>query len=173
MLGIDRIVDFIIEKVEEAIPCFTVNAWERAAVLRNGVVHRIRGPGLHWKISFFENPNIISVVTTTMDTPIQTLTTSDKKAVSISAVVKYNIFDVEKYTTEIYDAIDALSDITQGHIMTESHVMTYDECRDTGTFSNTLTKKVRNDVKKYGIGIEQITIANFIETRNYRLLNEN
>ncbi len=79
---------------------------------------------------------------------------------------------VVKMTTEIYDCTDAIIDLAEGHIMNEVNNATYEECRDTLSLSNTITKKVRNEVKRYGVAIEQITLTSFIKTRNYRLFND-
>lgn len=171
-MGLEKLIDFIFEFITDILPFYVVKVYEKAVVLRFGKVHKIKGQGVWFKIPFVDNPVTYTVVTTTIETPVQTLVTNDDKDVSIKAVVKYNINDVEIHTTSIYDAADAISDITQGHIMNECNNMTYNECRDTLSLSNIITKKVRNEVKRYGIYIEQITLTNFIKTRNIRLFNE-
>lgn len=171
-MGIERIIDFILQFITDFLPFFVVDVYERSVVLRFGKVHRIKDGGFWWKIPFADKPVTYTVVTTTIETPVQSLVTKDDKEVSIKAVVKYNINDVETHTTSIYDATDAIVDLTQGHIMNECNNLTYDECRDTLSLSASITKKVRNEVKRYGIYIEQITLTNFIKTRNIRLFNE-
>ncbi len=171
-MGIERLLDFIFEFINDILPFYVVDVYERSVVLRFGKVNRVRGGGFWWKIPFADKPITYAVVTTTMETPVQSLVTKDDKEVSIKSVVKYNISDVELHTTSIYDAADAISDLTQGHIMNECNNLTYDECRDTYTLGSAITKKVRNEVKKHGIYIEQITLTNFIKTTNIRLFNE-
>lgn len=171
-MGLERIIEFIFEFIADILPFYVVDVYEKSVVLRFGKVHRIREQGFWWKIPFADKPINYTVVTTTIETPVQSLVTKDDKEVSIKSVVKYNISDVEIHTTSIYDATDAICDLTQGHIMNECNNLTYDECRDTLSLSNIITKKVRNEVKKYGIYIEQITLTNFIKTTNVRLFNE-
>lgn len=171
-MGLEKIIDFIIEFITDFLPFFVVKEWEKAVVLRFGRLHRVRSKGFYFKIPFVDDPRAYEVVTTTLETPIQSMVTSDDKDVTIKAVVKYNISDVEKYTTEIFDAQDAVTDLAQGHIMTEINTVTYEQCRDTDALSEKITKKVRAEVKKYGVYIEKVTLTNFIKTRNIRLFND-
>lgn len=171
-MGLEKIIDFIIEFIADFMPFFVVAEFEKTVVLRFGIIHRTKDKGFHWKIPFADNPMSYTVVTTTMETPVQSLVTKDNIGVSIKAVIKYYISDVVIHTTSIYDAADAISDITQGHIANEVSCLTYEECRDTTTLGNTIAKKARAEVKRYGIYIEQVTLTNFIKTHNVRLFND-
>lgn len=171
-MGLDKLIEFLLDMIEDLLPTFTVRVFEQSVVLRFGRIHRVKSAGMYWKIPFLDQPITYMVVTTTIETGVQTLTTEDGEAISINAVVKYNINDVKLHTESIYDAQDAITDITQGHIMNEINHLDYEACRDTVSLSNAITKKVRNEVKRYGIYIEQITLTNFIKTRNYRLFND-
>lgn len=168
-MGLDKIIDFILQFILDFLPVFVVKEWQKSVVLRNGRIHRVKNKGMHLKIPFIDEPVTYVTVTTTMETPTQTLITKDGLEVTMQTVIKYWINDVVLHTTEIYDATDAISDITQGHVANEVNNHTYDECRDTTALGHTISKKVRAEVKKYGVGIESITFTNFIRTRNVRL----
>lgn len=172
-MGLDKIIEFLLGLISDLMPFYVVNVYEKTVVLRGGKIHRVKDQGFYWKIPFLDNPVSYMIATTTMETPVQSLITKDGRSVSIKTIIKYYLSDVELHTTAIYDATDAVSDLTQGHVMSETNSLNYEECRDTAALGNTITKKVRNEVKRYGIYIEQITLTNFIETRNYRLFNEN
>lgn len=171
-MGLEKLIDIIFEFILDILPCFIVKEWEKAVVLRNGKLHRVREKGIYWKFPFFEEPLKYVVVTTTMETPVQTLITSDDQDVTIKAVVKYSLNDVVAHTTQIYDAADAIVDSCQAVIMWEVNSHTYAECRDTSEMSHTITKKARAEVKRYGVYIEQITLTNFIKTRNFRIFKD-
>lgn len=171
-MGLEKIIDFILQFLNDFLPFFTTKEWQETVVLRFGQIHRVQKKGFHFKIPFFDEPIHYSVVTTTMGTLAQTLVTNDNIEVTVKSVIKYRIADVVKHTTEIYDASDAIIDLTEGHIMNQVNIRTYEECRDTLIISNEITKKVRNEVKRYGVEIENITLTNFVKTRNYRLFNE-
>ena len=141
-------------------------------MLRFGKAITVHDPGIHFKIPFVDEPFNIVVITTTMETPVQSIITSDGQDVSITAVVKYSITDPMAHTTLIYDSTDAISDIAQGYIVAEVNGHTYQECRDTLAISAAVTKGTRREVKKYGVYIEQITINNFIKTYNLRHFND-
>lgn len=171
-MGLEKILDFILEFINDFLPFFIVKEWQKSVVLRFGKVHRVKEKGLYLKWPFIETPFTHVVVTTTIETPVQSVVTSDGFEVTTKAIIKYNISDVVAHTTQIFDAADALIDFTQGHIMNEINTHSYEECRDTLTLSNTITKKVRNEVKKYGVYVDQITLTNFIKTRNIRLFTD-
>ncbi len=171
-MGFEKLIDFLFEFLADILPFHVVKVFEKCVVLRFGKIYSIREAGIHLKIPFADNPICIVCVTTTIETPVQTLLTKDLKAVSVKSVIKYSVPDVRLYTETIYDATDAIEDIAQGLIMTAVNGANYSECYDTTTLSNTLTKRLRNEVKKNGIYIEQQTITNFIETRNYRLFKD-
>jgi regulator of protease activity HflC (stomatin/prohibitin superfamily) len=171
-MGLEKIIDFILQFLNDFLPFFITKEWQQTVVLRFGVIHRVKSKGIHFKIPFADEPVTYSVITTTMATSNQTIVTSDDKEVTIKAVIKYNIEDVLIHTKGIYDATDALIDITEGHIMNQVNIHTYEECRDTLTLSNEVAKKVRNEVKRYGVAIETITLTNFVKTGNYRLFKD-
>lgn len=171
-MGLEKIIDFILQFLKDFLPFFVVKQYEKAIVYRFGKIYKLRDEGFWLKIPFVDDPETHIHITTTLATPVQTVITKDGKAVSIKAVIKYNIFDVTMYASSIYDAVDALSDITQGFIMLAVNNQTYEECRDVDELSNTISIKTRAAAKKNGIGVEQVTLTNFIETRNYRLFNE-
>lgn len=171
-MGLEKIFELIIEWIMEILPFYVVKTWQKGVILRFGKVHCVHDPGIHFKIPFVDEPINLIVVTTTIETPAQTLVTSDGMDVTVQAVVKYSISDAAAFSTEIYDATDAIMDFTQGHIMREINNHTYQECRDVDMVSNTITKKVRAEVKKYGIYIDQVTLTNFIKTRNFRIFKD-
>jgi regulator of protease activity HflC (stomatin/prohibitin superfamily) len=114
----ERLIDLILQLGDKLMPCFLVDAYQHAGVLRFGKFHRTCEPGFHWKWPFVEH--IIDVMTciTTLRLPPQTLTTSDGKAVVVAAIVRYSIDDVEPYICDIYDQHDALADVTMGAVRT-------------------------------------------------------
>lgn len=180
-MGFEKLIDFLFEVLDDLLPWFITKEYEQTVVLRLGKIRRkwlwfnynpVKNKGFHFKIPFADQPLTYVVVPTTVETDAQTILTLDKKEVTVRCIIKYEIFDVVLMTTDIYDSIDALQDITQGHIMNEINKATYLDCSNTAELSNTVTKKVRTEAKKYGITVLQVTLTNFVQTRNYRLFNE-
>lgn len=171
-MGLDKLLDFILQFLADILPWHVTKVYEQSVMLRFGRVHRVVGPGICWKIPFVDRPEVNVTVTTTIATPVQTLYTSDEKMVTVAAVVKYSIKDVVKYVTTIYDEADAISDLAQGQIMQAVNGTTMYDCRDLNTMSQAMTKRLRAEVRKYGIDVETITLTNLVETRNYRVFKD-
>ena len=178
-MGFDKLIDFVINFIADFLPVFVVKAWQKSVVLRSGKLrykilwafkyNPIKGPGIYLKVPFLWDPVTHDVVTTTTTTTPQTVKTKDGKSVTVQLTIKYNISDVEAYTTTIYDAEDAILDIAKGEAMRLINDTDLADCSDITSLSNDITKQLKNKVKKYGIQIEQATLTDFIETRNYRL----
>jgi len=171
-MGLEKIIDFILSLFWDFWPLFKVQVYQKCVVLRNGKIYRVVGDGLWWKLPFIDEPNHYTVVTTTIATKAQTVRTKDGKNITIRSIIKYSINDVALHIESINDSDDAIIDFAQGHTMTKISSLDYSECSDISAISSELTKKLRNEVKKYGIYIEQQTITDFVETRNYRLYND-
>ena len=167
----ERLIDLILQTGERLLPFAIVNAWEKGAVLRLGKLHRVTGPGLVWKIPFAEDVIQHTAVTTTMRLPPQTLTTKDGKAVVVAAVVKYNVADVEKYTTQIWDQHDALADVTMGEIRGAVRDSTFEELLAEPP-EKPIATAVRRKISKYGIELEAVTFTDLAAVRSFRLIQQ-
>jgi regulator of protease activity HflC (stomatin/prohibitin superfamily) len=109
---------------------------------------------------------------TTHTLPAQSLTTKDGKSIVVKGMVKYKVTDAISYFVSVWDAVDALSDISCGvlkQIITEKDWV---DCAD-NEIDNTVAKKIRNQVKRYGIDVVQFTITDISQTKSLRLFNEN
>ncbi len=167
----DRLLDFAIETWERLIPIVVVDEYQKAVILRMGKFLVVREPGWHWKIPFADNPILQHTIVTTMSTSAQSLVTLDRKEVTVESIVKYNIEDIKKYCLEIYDATDAIQDITQAVIKQNIMQKTLEDCYNP-ELDNIITKKVRSEVRKYGINIHQVTLTTLGQIKSYRLIGE-
>lgn len=172
MDGIDKLVDVALEFLGDVLPWKIVNMYDEAVLLRFGKTYKVLKPGFHWKIPFVDNPMVVTVVTSTLSIPVQSVITNDQKEVAVKAVVKYSIKDVVAYSENIYDAKDAISDLTQGFIAEVVNSKSWEECRDTKKLSQNITTRVRAGVKKYGIDVEAVTITDFVKTPSFRMFGD-
>ena len=111
------------------------------------------------------------VVVTTLSLDAQSLYTKDKQNIVVKGVIKYKISDVKIFLLEVFDAQDALSDMSQSIIKNVIMSMTMDECTDS-ELDNTLTKKVRVEARKWGVEVQQVTLTDLAPIRSYRLIND-
>lgn len=167
----ERLIDLILQAGERIMPFAIVNAWEKGVVLRLGKFHRSVGPGLAWKIPFAEDVIQHTAVTTTMRLAPQTLTTKDGKAVVVAAVVKYNVHDVEKYSTQVWDQHDALADVTMGEIRVAVRDHTFEELL-AEVPEKAIATAVRRKIGKYGIELEAVTFTDLAAVRSFRLIQQ-
>ena len=167
----DRLIDLILNWIEQLLPFFIVRDYEESVVLRFGKYHRYVKKGIHWRIPFVDEPMTQHVVVTTLSLSPQSLYTLDKQNIVVKGVIKYRIADVQTFLLEVYDAQDAISDMTQSIIKSIIMSKTLDECIDP-EIDNTLTKKARVEARKWGVEIQQVTLTDLAPIRSFRLIND-
>ena len=93
------------------------------------------------------------------------------RSIVVKGVIKYRIADVQTFLLEVYDAQDALADMTQSIIKNIVMSKTLEECIDP-EIDNTLTKKARVEAKKWGVEIQQVTLTDLAPIRSFRIIND-
>lgn len=167
----DKLIELITNWIEQILPVFIVRQYEMAVVLRNGKYKKTYHPGIYYKIPFFDEVIAQHVVVTTLSLPPQSLYTKDKQNIVVKGLVKYRIADVKTFLLEVYDAQDAISDMTQSIIKNIVMDKTLDECVDS-EIDNTLSKKARVEAKKWGVDIQQVTLTDLAPIRSFRIIND-
>lgn len=168
---LDKLIDFILGLFDQINPFFIVNQYQKAVILRNGKFLKVLEKGLHLKYPFIDEIIKQHTIITTLTLPSQSLVTKDGFDVVIKAIVKYRVLDVKVFCLEIFDNIDAISDISQGIIKTNIMSNDWSFCKD-NELDNLLSKKIRAEVKKYGVEIEQVTLTDIAKIRTIKLINE-
>lgn len=167
----DSLIQWIISMMADLLPFYIVNQYEEGIRLTGGRFQSVVKPGFHLKIPFLDEIIKQHVVLTTLSLPAQSLVTKDNKNIVIEAMVKYKISDVKTFLLEVYDSVDAVSDISQGIIKEIIMSSDWNDCKD-NELDNTITKKVRNELKKVGVYVEKVTLTSISEIRTIRLINQ-
>ena len=167
----DKLIEFLLNIIEDIMPVFFVKQYNNGILLRMGKFVRVVKPGVVFKIPFLDKVEITTIVTTTLSVPTQSVITKDKKQLVVKSVVKYKISDVELFMLNVYDSTDAISDITQAIIKEQISLRTFEECTD-NDFDNTVTKKLRVEMKKWGIEVDRVTLTDIGQIKSLRLFNE-
>jgi len=89
----------------------------------------------------------------------------------VKAVIKYRISDIETFLLEVWDAIDALSDMTQGIIFDIVKEKTLEELQNSD-LKPLISRKVRSEAKRWGIEVDTVTLSDFAEITSIRLLSD-
>ena len=167
----DKLIEFLLNIIEDIMPVFFVKQYNNGILLRMGKFVRIVKPGVVFKIPFLDKIEVVTIVTTTLSVPTQSVITKDKKQLVVKSVVKYKISDVELFMLNVYDSTDAISDITQAIVKEQISLRTFEECTD-NDFDNTVTKKLRVEMKKWGIEVDRVTLTDIGQIKSLRLFNE-
>lgn len=167
----DKLIELLSEWWLQITPFVIIRDYEEAALLRFGKFKSVLKPGMHFKLPLFDEVIDQHVVVTTLSLDAQSLYTKDKQNIVVKGVIKYKISDVKIFLLEVFDAQDALSDMSQSIIKNIIMSMTMDECTDS-ELDNTLTKKVRVEARKWGVEIQQVTLTDLAPIRSFRLIND-
>lgn len=168
---IERLIDILTNWASSLAPFVIVNPYEEGVLNRAGKFKKVVSPGIHFKIPLIDEIITQYTVMTTLSLPAQSLYTIDKQNIVVKGVVKYKISDVKIFLLEVYDAKDVISDMAQSIIKNIIMSKTMEECIDS-EIDNTLTKKVRAEVKKWGVEVNQVTLTDLAPIRSFRLIND-
>jgi regulator of protease activity HflC (stomatin/prohibitin superfamily) len=167
----DKLIEILTHWWLQLTPVIIIRDYEEAVLLRYGKFKAVLKPGIHVKIPMFDEVIDQHVVITTLSLDAQSLYTLDKQNIVVKGVIKYKISDVKTFLLEVYDAQDALSDMSQSIIKNVIMSMTMDECTDS-ELDNTLTKKVRVEARKWGVEVQQVTLTDLAPIRSFRFIND-
>jgi len=145
--------------------------YEQAVLLRNGKFKKVLGPGFHVKLPIFDEVISQHVVITTLSLAAQSLYTKDRQNIVVKGVIKYKISDVKVFLLEVFDAQDALADMTQSIIKNIIISLPLEQCVDP-EIDVVLTKKVRVEARKWGVDIQQVTLTDIAPIRSFRIIND-
>lgn len=167
----DKLVELVINWMDKIMPIVIIPSYEEGVRLSFGKFKKVLYPGVHFKIPFVDEIINQHVVVTTISLPAQSLYTLDKQNFVVKGVIKYRITDVKIFLLEVYDAQDALSDMTLSIIKNIIISLPAEKCIDP-ELDNLLTKKVRVEAKKWGVEIQQVTLTDIAPIKSYRLIND-
>lgn len=167
----DKLIEVITNWWSYVTPAVIIPNYEQAVLTRNGKFIKVLQPGFHVKLPIFDEVISHHVVTTTLSLAPQSLYTKDKQNIVVKGVVKYRISDVQTFLLEVYDAQDALADMTQSIIKNIIITTSLEQCLDP-EIDNILSKKVRVEARKWGVDVQQVTLTDIAPIRSYRLIND-
>jgi membrane protease subunit HflC len=171
MLGLERIVDKIMDLGEELLPFEVIDHYHRGLRLRFGVhVGGVLEPGFHWKWPFMDKIIWDMVKMKTFDLEEQSCTTKDWKGVVVKGVIKYEIKDIVKSLLESNGPVDSVSDMTRGIIRNAIIERDWIEC-NTADLGKEIREKARREAEKWGIRILEVTLTDLSESRSFRIFN--
>ena len=165
----DKLIDLLVTFINDILPFKIVNQWEKGVHLRFGKFIRVVSPGLKWKLPFFDSILTTAVITQSVNLRSQTVTSLDEKSVVLSSIVRYYIFDVEKFLLGVMHANDVLVDTTQGVIRDIVEETTWENLVG---LTELVTPAVNNQVEKWGIKVELVSFPDLGQIITYRIISD-
>jgi len=168
------VLDRLLQLVQDFLGLFkfieVIDPYQGGVQLRLGKFKRVLAPGFYFLIPFgVDRVMVENVVTETMTTAAQSLTTKDGQAIVVSLVVTFKIDDVKVFLLEVEGRNAVIGDLAYG--ATASFIMskTWEELADC-KLSNELAKAIRLATKKYGVDIVSVQPSDFQRCRSLRLV---
>ena len=166
----DRLLDLLRNIWQELIPCYVVKETQMSCVFRFGKYKTIKNPGLHFKIPFIDQADTYHTKTRTIHLNSQTLTTLDGKQMVIKAIARFHVYDIKKYSIEVWSAEDALCDTIQGVIGNIVKKTNYENV--ILGIEDAVFKQSSDGLKDWGIMLERITFSDMAQVKSLRLIND-
>lgn len=167
---IEQITALVSQWYESLVPFVVVDEYDQGLILRFGKFNRILETGFNWKIPLIDEAQTETCVLTTLETPSQTLTTSDEESVVVSAIVRYKINGIKEYLLDMYDQEDTLRDVTMGVI--KDTVSEYPLSELVHLDGDKVTKRVRKIMNPYGFKIVNVSFVDVGKLMSIRLIQE-
>ena len=164
----DKIIEFLLNLVEQILPCYIIHAYEEAVLYRFGKVLKKIDPGFHWKIPFLDSYHKDTVTTDTMKIDDVNITTLDGKTVTIGAEYDTTISDIIKAINDTNSWRSNLQDISRGILSNELEDINWDDIRKKTT-KNAIEKKIQKRGSEMGITISNFNFTDKVLSRSIKL----
>jgi regulator of protease activity HflC (stomatin/prohibitin superfamily) len=168
---LDRLVELLREFGEALLPFTVVHAYERALVLRFGILNRVLAPGFHWRWPLAEHVLSHSVVPNTSNLAPQSLTTADGRSVVLSLVLTWRVCDIAKFLLEVEGADEAIADIAYGASSRYTTATTWDVLVSDAP-EEQLLKAIRKRAFRWGVEAIAVQFSDLTACRSIRLWQE-
>jgi regulator of protease activity HflC (stomatin/prohibitin superfamily) len=167
---LDRLIDLLLQWVSFFVPFVVIDQFERAVVLRFGVMHRELDPGFHWIIPF-EVERVIAdnVVPRTMNLGAQSLTTKDGAQIVLGVIVTARIHDIQKSLLEVENVDTAVQDSCYAEVARVVHENTWEEMQ-AESINDELLKACRKRAFTYGVEIMRTQLSDLARCKTLRLM---
>ena len=146
-----------------------VQPWQTSIRVRCGKTIKKLDKGIYFRIPYFDSVFIQEKRLRITTMPIQTLTTSDQKTITVSGAVGYIINDIEKLYQTLYHPETTINNIVLSEVAEFIHSKKLDKITPSLIEKNVLDKLQETD---YGLNFKYFRITNFAVVRTYRLIQD-
>lgn len=149
---------------------FIVEPWEQAVRTRFGKHIALFGAGTHFKIPFFDAVYRQNTRRRLMPMGSQTLTTSDRRLVSIHSTVGFQISDVMLLQQSLHDADGTVMQHVTSILSTDIATHTLAECAPAAVVARV---KAALHLEDYGLSAVEVAITSYVaDIRTLRVIQD-
>lgn len=148
-----------------------VNEYEGGLILRNGKLHKILDPGLHFKCPFIDVLLVANIKADTFEVEPVTITTLDAKNISIGLMIDYEVTDVVKFLLENNESIGNMQHKSRGELSDFLEEKNWMDIKKKTT-KNALKNRLSDQYEKLGVKINDLRFTNKVECRVYKVFNK-
>jgi len=180
MVDPGEILITIINNFAKIIPRRTIYEYEKGLKWRRGkILKEINGGHVSWFIPLLESIDTEAVKDRVVDTSRQDVITKDKKPITVSASLTYEIKDLVAYYTKLYEHGASIINLAELAIFGEITRLELNELYDSsfrqkGQQRSDLEKSLLDNIKKsssaYGIDVKSFGLVNLTSARTYRII---
>lgn len=150
---------------------FIVNPWEQAVRVRFGKHVKLFGGGAHICIPFFDSIYIQNTRRRLCSMGSQSLTTSDRKVLTVHTTIGYLIVDVLKLQLTLHDADATITQHVTAIVANDVATHTLEDCAPAEIASRVREKL---DLALYGLDVVEFALTSYVaDVQTIRLLSEN
>lgn len=127
---------------------------------------RFTKTGIHFYWPLVTECEVVPIKRQTTNLEAQYLCTADNKTIGVSGILVYEIADVVKLLVETYDYEDTIRDLALAAV--KEVIIKYDfkYLQEEGqTIDKELTKKLREQLKRFGVKTIRVTLSDFSQCK--------
>ncbi|MXV16848.1 SPFH domain-containing protein [Hufsiella ginkgonis] len=147
---------------------FLVMPWEQAIFIRAGKNTRLLGAGFYFRIPFLDSVYIQTTRSRMINMPVQDMSTTDGKTITIQSAVSYSIGDVEKLYNTMFHPEITLGSMVMGYI--SEYVNTRELVNCSPSAIQEYANKRISEID-YGMNDVKVSIITFATVRTYRMIS--
>jgi regulator of protease activity HflC (stomatin/prohibitin superfamily) len=170
MAPVNELVKWLTDLVRSARCWQVVQPWERGVRVRGGKQTTLWGPGIHFRIPLLDMVRVVNTRLRIAAVPCQTVSTSDRIAVTCAALVAFRIVDPLAAMLRLHNPESCAAAFVQSAIA--AHVGRHSLAALTAAG---IEEAALDAVRKLGDGFvfETVSLVDFAAVRTLRLLQEN
>lgn len=166
-------LELLAQYVRQLWPFWIVKSFEQGVRFRFGRDVAQLGPGVYFAWWWFEEIETVIVVPRVINLPSQSITTSDRVAVTFSANIEFAIDNARDYYCKVTDFDHSLRNAAMGHLARKIRDWTVVELAEhQNELERSLERTLTTYVREWGVTIRDVRLTDLVPTAGYRLFGD-